>query len=136
MNENEKSELAKLQKEMAELKKLLEESNQVKTEIAEQNDSKSNGISEVLPMLVPVMGVMTSSLNPGDIKDQKQKSGADDNNKNNEMESSGKLQGDMVCIPPKEDNRDNEMKTKALQGNCVDTSNSGLLGVLKKLFGE
>ena len=60
----------------------------------------------------------------------------DDNNGNNEMESSGKLQGDMVCIPPKEDNRDNEMKTKALQGNCVDTSNSGLLGVLKKLFGK
>ena len=97
---------------------------------------KSNGISEVLPMLVPMMGLMTSSLNPKDIKEQNPKSGAENNNKNNEMESSGKLQGDMVCIHPKEDNRDNEMKTKALQGNCVDTSNSGLLGVLKKLFGK
>lgn len=136
MNENEKSELAKLQKEMAELKKLLEESNQVKTEIAEQNDSKSNGISEVLPTLVPMMGVMTSSLSPEDIKKQNQKSSAEDNNKNNEIESSGKLQGNMVCTPRKEDNRNNEMKVKALQGNCVDTSNSVLLGVLKKLFGK
>ena len=60
----------------------------------------------------------------------------DDNNENNEMESSGKLQGDMVCALPKEDNRDDEMKTKALQGNCVDISSYGLLGALKKLLGK
>ena len=121
---------------------------------------KLNGISEVLPTLVPMMGKMLDPKLSDSIKDKNKKmefenvfhlSGdvrlgkirtvrtedwEDDNNENNEMESSGKLQGDMVCIPPKEDNRDNEMKTKALQGNCVDTSNSGLLGVLKKLFGK
>ena len=59
-----------------------------------------------------------------------------ENNENNEMESSGKLQGDMFCIHPKEDNRDNEMKTKALQGSFVDTSSYSLLGALKKLLGK
>ena len=121
---------------------------------------KLNGISEVLPTLVPMMGKMLDPKLSESIKDKNKKmefenvfhlSGdvrlgkiravrtedwEDDNNENNEMKSSGKLQGDMVCILPKEDNRENEMKTKALQGNCVDTSNSGLLGVLKKLFGK
>ena len=99
---------------------------------------KNSGLNKIseLPLIPVMMGLMTSSLNPKDIKEQNPKSGAEDNNKNNEMESSGKLQGDMVYIPPKGDNRDNEMKTKALQGTCVDTSNSGLLGVLKKLFGK
>ena len=124
---------------------------------------KLNGISEVLPTLVPMMGKKLDPKLSESIKDKNKKmefenvfhlSGDvrlgkiravrtedweddnNENNENNEMKSSGKLQGDMVCILPKEDNRENEMKTKALQGNCVDTSNSGLLGVLKKLFGE
>ena len=97
---------------------------------------KSNGISEVLPLVPMMMGLMTSSLNPKDIKEQNPKSGAEDNNKNNEMESSGKLQGNMVYISPKGDNRDNEMKTKALQGSFVDTSSYSLLGALKKLLGK
>ena len=57
-------------------------------------------------------------------------------NGNNEIKSSCRLQGNMVCPTPKEDNRENEVKTNAFQGSFVDTSNSGLLGVLKKLFGE
>ena len=125
---------------------------------------KLNGISEVLPTLVPMMGKMLDPKLSESIKDKNKKmefrndlcfcgdiktglnlpsriehdceDWEDDNNENNEMESSGKLQGDMVCIPPKEDNRDNEMKTKALRGSFVDISKSGLLGVLKKLFGK
>ena len=58
------------------------------------------------------------------------------NNENNEIKFSGRLQGSMVCPEPKEDNRKNEVKTNTFQGTCVDISSHGLLGVLKKIFGK
>lgn len=79
---------------------------------------------------------LSGDVRLGKIRTERTEDWEDDNNENNEMKSSGKLQEDMVCIPPKGDNRDNEMKTKALQGSFVDISSYGLLGALKKLLGK
>ena len=123
-------------------------------------NSRLNKISE-LPLVPVMMGVMTAPLKLQGIKDKNKrmefenvsqlrgevcldkirakracKDREEDNNENNEMESSGKLQGDMVCPEPKEDNRKNEVKTNTFHGTCVDTSSHGLLGVLKKIFGK